>query len=149
MGSAAGFEIGMPSLWRQSVTGLSAYLSEPVTNFHLTVSLAPWTHSGALAQAEYLQGKYAKADKGYKVLALGAIGFKAIGGFEAAPAAELKFSWTKPTTGAVTDLVVLVTLTTKSGVQPYSFTLWAPSATFGLANAVFHTAITTFRPLPG
>jgi eukaryotic-like serine/threonine-protein kinase len=148
MGSAAGFEIGMPSLWRQSVTGLSAYLNEPVTSFHLTVSLAPWTYAGPLAQAQYLERKYAKADKGYKALTLGPIGFKAVGGFKAASAAELKFRWTKTSVGTVTEMVVLVTLTTKSGAQPYTFTLWAPSATFGLANGVFQTAMTTFRPLP-
>lgn len=147
MGSTAGFEIGMPILWKQSVTGLSAYLDEPVTNFHLTVSLAHWTYSGPLAEAQYLQGTYAKTDKGYEKLALGAIGFKSVGGFEAAPAAELEFSW-KPTTGAMTKLVVLVTLTTKSGVQPYTLTLWAPSATFGAAHDVFLTAMPTFRPLP-
>ena len=65
------------------------------------------------------------------------------------PAAELKFRWTKPSAGTVTDLVVLVKLTTQSGVQPYTLTLWAPSVTFGLANGVFHTALPTFRPLPG
>ena len=148
MGSTAGFEIGMPVLWKQSISGLSAYLSEPVTNFHLTVNLAHWTYAGALAEAQYLQAKYAKADPGYKLLALAAIGFKSIGGFEAAPAAELKFKWTKPSTGIVTELVVLVTLTTKSGVQPYSCTLWAPTATYSLADGVFQKAMPTFRPLP-
>jgi hypothetical protein len=148
MGSTAGFEIGMPILWRQSVTGLSAYLNEAATNFHLTVNLAPWTDAGPLAEAQYLQAKYAKTEKGYKKLILGAIGFKSIGGFEAATAAELEFSWTGPSGGGYTELVVLVTLTTKAGVQPYSFTLWAPSATFGAAHDVFLTAMPTFRPLP-
>jgi hypothetical protein len=148
MGSTAGFEIGLPVLWKQSVTGKSAYLSEPVTNFHFTVNLAAWTYSSPLTQAQYLQAKYAKADSGYKELALGSIGFKAVGGFKAAPAAEVKFRWTKTIVGSVTQLVVLVSLTTKSGVQPYTLTLWAPSATFSVANGVFETAMTTFRPLP-
>jgi eukaryotic-like serine/threonine-protein kinase len=148
MGSTAGFEIGMPILWQQSVTGLSAYLNEPATNFHLTVNLAPWTDAGPLTEAQYLQAKYAKTEKGYKKLILGVIGFKSIGGFEAATAAELEFSWTGPSGGSYTELVVLVTLTTKAGVQPYSFTLWAPSATFGAAHDVFLTAMPTFRPLP-
>ncbi len=149
MGSTAGFEIGLPSLWKQSVSGQSAYLTEPVTNFHLTVDLAAWTYAAPLTEAQYLERQYAKTDKGFKLLALGAIGFKAIGGFKVAPAAELKFSWTRPSAGTVTELVVLVSLTTKSGVQPYSFTLWAPPATFGVANGVFRIAMTTFRPLPG
>jgi hypothetical protein len=149
MGSTAGFEIGMPTLWGQSVSGLSAYLSEPLTNFHLTVNLAHWTYASALAEAQYLQTKYAKADPGYKLLALASIGFKSIGGFEAATAAELKFKWTKPSTGIVTEQVVLVTLATKSGVQPYNFTLWAPTATFSVADGVFLKAMPTFRPLPG
>lgn len=148
MGSTAGFELGMPILWRQSVTGKAAYLSEPLTNSHLTVNLASWTYAGPLAQAQYLQAKYAKADKGYKELALGAIGFKAVGGFKSASAAEIKFRWDKTSVGTVTQLIVLVTLTTKSGAQPYMFSLWAPTATFSVANSVFETAMTTFRPLP-
>jgi eukaryotic-like serine/threonine-protein kinase len=149
MSSTAGFEIGLPRLWKQSVSGQSANFSEPVTNFHLTVDLAPWTYVAPLTEARYLERQYAKTDKGYKLLALGAIGFKAIGGFKVAPAAELKFMWTKPSAGTVTELVVLVSLTTKSGVQPYFFTLSAPPASFGVANGVFRIAMTTFRPLPG
>lgn len=148
MGSTAGFEIGMPRLWQQSVSGKSASLSEPVSNFHLVVNLAPWSYTEPLAQAQYLQRKYAKAEPGYRLLTLGSVGFKSIGGYEAAPAAELKFRWNKPVLGTVTELVVVVSLTTKSGVQPYTFTLSAPSATFALANGTFHTAMTTFRPLP-
>jgi hypothetical protein len=120
-----------------------------VTDFHLTVNLAPWTDSEPLAEAQYLQGKYAKSDKGYKKLTLGTVGFKSIGGFEAATAAELEFSWTGSSATNFTELVVLVTLTAKSGAQPYTFTLWAPSATFGTAHQVFLTAMPTFRPLPG
>ena len=146
--STAGFEIGLPSLWKQSVSGQSAYLAEPLTNFHLTVDLAPWTYVAPLTEAQYLERQYAKTDTGFKLLTLGAIGFKAVGGFKVAPAAELKFTWTKPSAGTVTELVVLVSLTTKSGVQPYSLTLWAPSATFSVADGVFHIAMTTFRPLP-
>ena len=149
MGSTAGFEIGLPALWTQSVAGLVAHLDQSARDFHLTVNLGLWTYVEPLPQAQYLQRKDAKADNGYKELSLGAIGFKTVGGFEAASAAELKFSWHKPLVGNFTELVVLVTLSTKSGVQPYTFTLWAPSATFNAANGIFHTAMTTFRPLPG
>jgi eukaryotic-like serine/threonine-protein kinase len=149
MGSTAGLKIGMPSPWRQSITSLVAHLNQPARNFHLTVNLGSWTYAGPLAQAEHLQAKDAKSETGYKEISLGAVGFKAIGGFRAAAAAELKFSWTKPSVGNYTEMVVLVTLTTKSGVQPYTFTLWAPSATFGSAASIFHTALSTFRPLPG
>jgi len=149
MGTAAGFEIGMPSSWQQSVTALSVHLSQPVRDFHLTVNLAPWTYAGPLAQAQYLQLEAAKTDKGYKDLSLGAIGFRAVGGFRTAPAAELKFSWTNPSLGSLTEVVILVTFTTKSGVQPYTFTMSAPSATFSAARGVLYTAMPTFRPLPG
>jgi eukaryotic-like serine/threonine-protein kinase len=149
MGTAAGFEIGTPALWLQSVTALSAHLDQAVRGFHLTVDLAPWTHASPLAQAQYLQQKAAKNDAGYKELTLAAIGFKAVGGYRSATAAELKYSWTKPSAGNVTELVVLVTLTTTAGPQPYAFTLSAPSATFASANSILSTAMPTFRPLPG
>jgi hypothetical protein len=149
MGTAAGFEIGMPSLWQQSVTALAAHLNQPARNFHLTVDLAPWTLAGPLAEAVHVQHLVARTDPGYKQLFLGAIGFRALGGYTAAPAAELKFRWTRPLVGSVTEVVILVTLTTKSGPQPYAFTLWAPSATFAAASGVLHTAMPTFRPLPG
>lgn len=149
MGSNAGFKIGLPILWTQSVTGHIAHLNQVARDLHLTVNLGPWTYVKPLAQAQYLQGKDAKSYNGYKKLALAAIGFKTVGGYEAAAAAELKFSWHKPLIGNYTELVILVTLSTKAGPQPYTFTLWAPSATFSAANGVFHTATTTFRPLPG
>src|SRR5215469_8683482 len=149
MGTAAGFEIGVPSAWQQSVTALSARLDLKASNFQLTVNLAPWTLAGPLAQAEHLESLAAKADAGYTQLSLGVIGFKAVGGFVAAPAAQLKFRWSKLSVGSVTELVVLVTLTTKSGPQPYTFSLIAPTATFASANSIFNAAMPTFRPLPG
>jgi eukaryotic-like serine/threonine-protein kinase len=149
MGTAAGFEIGMPSAWQQSVAALSAHLNQPASNFHLTVNLAPWTLTGPLAQAEHLANLAARTDAGYRQLALGLIGFKTVGGYTAAPAAELKFRWTKLSEGSVTDLVILVTLATKAGPQPYMFTLTAPTATFASASSIFYTAMPTFRPLPG
>jgi hypothetical protein len=148
MRTAAGFEIGMPSSWQQSVAAPSAHLYQTARGFHLTVNLAPWIFAGPLAQAESVARRAAATDPGYKELMLGAIGFKAVGGFEAAPGAELKFSWIKPSVGSVTELVIVVTLTTRSGPQPYAFTLWAPSPTFGAAAGVLHTAMPTFRPLP-
>jgi hypothetical protein len=149
MDSTAGFKIGLPSPWTQSVAGQVAHLNQPVKGFHLTVNLGLWTYVAPLAEAKYLQGKAAATYHGYKKLSLGAVGFQAIGGFRAAPAAELKFSWHPVTGGTFTELVALVTLTTKSGAQPYAFRLWAPSSSFGAANGVFNTAIKTFRPLPG
>jgi len=149
MGTAAGFEIGMPSAWQQSVSALSAHLNQISRSFHLTVNLAPWAFAGPLAQAEYLQRQAARSDPGFTELFVGVIGFRAVGGYTSAPAAELKFRWTKPSTGSVTELVILVTLATKAGPQPYAFTLVAPSATFGSASSVLYTAMPTFRPLPG
>ena len=148
MASTAGFKIGMPSPWRQSVIVPIAHLNQPIHNFHLMVNLALWTYVKPLAQAQYLEAKDAKAYKGFEELSLSAVNFTTVGGFKAAPAAELKFTWTKPLTGPCTELVILVTLTTKSGVQPYTLTMWAPSATFSSASAVFHKALMTFRPLP-
>jgi eukaryotic-like serine/threonine-protein kinase len=148
MGSTAGFKIGMPSPWRQSVIDPIAHLNQPVHDFHLMVNLARWTYVKPLAQAQYLEAKDAKNYNGFKELSLGAVNFTAIGGFKVAPAAELKFTWTKPLAGSYTELVILVTLTTKSGVQPYTLTVWAPTATFASAHDVFHKALMTFRPLP-
>jgi hypothetical protein len=148
MGSTAGFEMALPSSWLPSAAGLSAHLNQPARNFHLTIDLAPWTYLGPLAQAQSIEAKAAKTDTGYKLLSLAEIGFKSVGGFTAAPAAELKFRWTKTAAGSYSELVILVTLPTKAGVQPYHFALSAPSATFSSAASVFHTAMTTFRPLP-
>jgi hypothetical protein len=147
MGSAAGFKIGLPSAWTQSVAGLAAHLTQSARNFHLAVSLGVWTHVKPLPQAEYLYDVDAVAYHDFDLLSLGAIGFKSVG-YTAAPAAELKFSWHPVSGGNFTKLVILVTLSTKSGLQPYTFTLWAPSSTFTAANAVFRTALETFRPLP-
>jgi len=148
MGSSAGFKIGLPSPWTQTASSLVAHLNQPAKGFHLNVNLGLWTYVKPLAEAKYLQAKYAATYHGYKKLLVTAVGFASIGGFRAAPAAELKFSWHPLSGPASTELVVLVTLVTKSGVQPYAFHLWAPSASFGAANGVFHTALKTFRPLP-
>jgi hypothetical protein len=146
--SAAGFKIGLPNAWTQNLTGQIAHFNQPARNFHLTVSVGLWTYARPLAEAKYLNKKYAAKYNGYTELALGAVGFKAIGGFRAAAAAELKFSWDKVSGGNFTELVILTSLTTKTGVETYWFSLWAPSAHFAAAHGVFHTALKTFRPLP-
>jgi hypothetical protein len=147
-GTAAGFKIGLPSPWTQSYSDLVAHLNQPAKAWHLNVNLGLWTYVNPLTEAKYLQKKYAATYHGYKKLLVTSVGFASIGGFRAVPAAELKFSWLPVGGKATTELVVLVTLATKSGTQPYAFHLWAPSASFGGANGVFHTALKTFRPLP-
>lgn len=147
MGSNAGFKIGMPSPWKQNVTGQIAHLNQPAKNFYLAVSLASWTYAKPLPQAQYLEGVDAGTYNGFRELILRAVGFKAAGGYRAAAAAELKFSWKKSAT-RFTELIILVTLNTKSGPQPYTLAVWGPSARFGSASAVFHTALHSFRPLP-
>jgi eukaryotic-like serine/threonine-protein kinase len=146
--STAGFKIGLPAAWTQNLTGQIAHFNQPAKNFHLTVNVGVWTYATPLAEAKYLNKKYKAKYNGYTELVLGAVGFKAIGGFKAAPAAELKFSWDKTSGGSYTELVILASLTTKAGVQTYWFSLWAPSASYGTAHSVFHTALKTFRPLP-
>lgn len=148
LSSTAGFKIGLPARWMQNLTGKIAHFNQPAKSFHLTVNVSLWTYPKPLAEAKYLAKKDSANYNGYTQLTLGSVGFKAIGGFRAAPAAELKFSWNKPSGGNYTELVILVTLATKSGVQPYAFSLWAPSASFPAAHGVFHTALKTFRPLP-
>jgi hypothetical protein len=148
LGTTAGFKIGLPGAWTQNLTGEIAHFNQPVRNFHLTVNVGLWTYPKPLAEAKYLAKKDSAKYNGYTQLALGAIGFKAIGGFKAAPAAELKFRWDKLSSGNYTELVILLSLVTKSGVQTYTFSLWAPTASFGAAHSVFHTALKTFRPLP-
>jgi eukaryotic-like serine/threonine-protein kinase len=146
--STAGFKIGLPPAWTQNLTGQIAHFNQPARNFHLTVNVGVLTYAKPLAEAKYLNKKDAAKYNGYTELALGAVGFKAIGGFKAAPAAELKFSWDKPSGGNYTELVILASLTTKAGIQTYWFSLWSPSASFAAAHGVFHTALKTFRPLP-
>ena len=146
--STAGFKIGLPEAWTQNLTGQIAHFNQPARSFHLTVSVGVWTYPKPLTEAKYLNKKYTTKYNGYTKLMLRAVGFKAVGGFRAGPAAELKFSWDKPSAGSYTELVILTSLTTKDGVQPYWFSLWAPSASFGAAHGVFHTALKTFRPLP-
>jgi eukaryotic-like serine/threonine-protein kinase len=149
MGSTAGFKIGMPVAWKQAVAVLVAHLNQPARNFHLAVGLWTWTYAKPLPQAQYLEGLDAASYQGFKLLSLAAVGFKSVGGFKAGPAAELRFGWHKPSGASFTELVILVTLDTKSGAQPYTFTLWAPASTFPAANGTFHAAMKTFRPLPG
>jgi hypothetical protein len=149
LASAAGFRIGLPAAWTQDKSGQVAYFTQAPREFHLSVSVAPWAHALPLAQAAYLQHADAGRYHGYTKLLLGSAGFRALGGDRTAPAAELKFRWQKPGAGSFTELVVLVTLSTTSGAQPYAFTLWAPSAEFGAAQSTLQTALGTFRPLPG
>jgi eukaryotic-like serine/threonine-protein kinase len=148
LSSTAGFKIGLPAAWTQNLTGQVAHFNQPARNFHLNINVGVWTYVRPLAEAKYLAKKDSANYNGYTQLVLSTVGFKAIGGFKAASAAELKFSWTKLSGGTYTELVILVSLDTKSGVQPYTFSLWAPAATFGSAHGVFHTALQTFRPLP-
>jgi hypothetical protein len=148
MGSVAGFEIGMPEPWTQAVSGPVAHLNQPVRNFHLAVNLGLWTFVKPLAQAQYLRGVDALTYRHFTLIGLQSLGFRQAGGAIAAPAAELKFSWVESSGAKFTELVLLVTLSTKSGPQPYALTLWSPAATYGAADGVFHTALATFRPLP-
>jgi hypothetical protein len=148
LGSNAGFEIGMPSPWKQNVVGQVAHLNQPAKNFHVAVNLAPWAYPGPLKQAEHLDAVDSATYHKFKTLVLRAIGFEAAGGYEPGKAAELKFTWMKPDVGKFTELVILVTLNTSSGAQPYTLSAWAPSTDFGAARGVFHTALHTFRPLP-
>ena len=148
LGTTAGFKIGLPEAWTQSLTGQIVHFNQPARNFHLTVNVGLWTYPKPLAEAKYLAKKDAKNYNDYTLLELSSVGFKTIGGFKTAPAAELKFSWDKLSGGNDTELVILVSLTTKAGVQTYTFSLWAPTATFGAARGVLHAALKTFRPLP-
>jgi hypothetical protein len=152
LGAVAGFKIGMPDLWTQSVSPPVAHLDQAVRGFHLAVDLSYWLYTNPLREAQYLQSQAAAAHKnhGYKKLLLTTTNFTSLGGFRSATAAELKYSWNTATLGYnETELIILVTLQTTAGAQPYEFELSAPTQTFGSARAVLTTAIPTFRPLPG
>jgi len=151
MGAVAGFKIGMPLIWTQGISGQVAHLNQVVRDFHLTVDLSYWVYATPLHEAQQLQRQAAATHKhNYKVIFLKAVNFNAVGGFRSASAAELKFSWHNATLNTnFTQLDLLVALTTKSGSQPYTFAVEAPSATFATANGVFGIALPTFRPLPG
>jgi hypothetical protein len=150
MEAVAGFKIGMPDAWWQSVSGQVAHLNQSGRDFHLTVNLAYWEYAKPLREAQYLQAQAAKAHKNdYRVLILSSVGFKAMGGYRSGSAAELKYSWYNPSLATdYTQLDLVVTLSTSAGSQPYTFALWAPSGTFGSASSIFRTALGTFRPLP-
>jgi hypothetical protein len=147
MGTVAGLEIAVPNAWTQRISGLGAHLNQSARNFHIIVNLATWTYSKPLREAQYLQGLAARSYLQYKKLLLQEIAFKSLG-YTSAPAAELKFSWTNATSGVrTTEVVILVTLDTKSGDQPYSLAVRAPHASFDSAYAIFRAALKTFRPL--
>jgi hypothetical protein len=152
MDALAGFKLGMPDAWTQSVNAPIAAISNGLYGFHLDVNLSYWLYAGPLNEAQYLQSVAAAAHKGhgYKELLLGKVNFDALGGYRSASAAELKYSWNSVALGYnVTELVVLVTLNTSAGSQPYEFELTAPTATWGTARAILTAALPTFRPLPG
>lgn len=152
MGAVAGFKIGMPVLWTQSVSAPVAHMNQTVRSFHLSVDLSYWLYSKPLREAQYLQSQAAAAHKGhgYKELLLSSTNFSSLGGFRSATAAELKYSWNNASLGYnQTELIILVTLSTSAGPQSYEFELWAQTQTFGSARSVLTTALPTFRPLPG
>jgi hypothetical protein len=152
MDALAGFKIGMPDAWTQAVSVPVAELNDAASGFHLDVNLSYWLYVSPLNEAQYLQSLAATAHKGhgYKELLLSKVNFHALGGYQSASAAELKYSWNSATLDYnVTELVVLVTLNTSAGSQPYEFELTAPTSTWGTARGILTTALPTFRPLPG
>jgi eukaryotic-like serine/threonine-protein kinase len=150
MDAVAGFKIGMPDAWTQSVSGEVAHLTQSARDFHLGVNLNNWVYARPLREAQYLETLAANAHPNdYRVLLLSSVGFKTLGGYLSAAAAELKYSWYNASQGIYyTELDVLVTLSTSAGSQPYTFALWAPSGTFGSARSIFGTALPTFSALP-
>jgi hypothetical protein len=149
MSTTAGFKIAVPRPWTQKVDGKLVELSQSRRDLHVIVCLATWKDAGAAAhEARYLQRLAARSYHAYKKLLLQAIPFKSVG-YTSAPAAELKFSFTNMASGdRCTELIILATLSTKTGAQPYSLTVWAPRASFAGAYSIFRTALKTFRPLP-
>jgi hypothetical protein len=148
MDSVAGFRIGLPAGWTQSISGLTARMNDASASSHLTVSLAAWKATRPLAEAQYLQKKDKASHAGYQKLVLDAAGFKSLGGNRSAPSAELEFSWRNASGVSLTELVIPVTLTTTAGSQPYLFSLWAPASAFSALDTTFGTALGTFHPLP-
>jgi hypothetical protein len=152
MEAVAGFKIGMPDLWTQSVNVPVAQMNQVARGFHLAVNLSYWDYAKPLREAQYLQSLAAAAHKGhgYKELLLGTTNFESLGGFRSATAGQLKYSWNSASLGYnVTELIWLTTLSTSAGAQPYEFELWAPTQTFGAARGILTTATPTFRPMPG
>jgi eukaryotic-like serine/threonine-protein kinase len=146
LGTTAGLKIALPDAWTQSVDGDVVHFDQSARNFHLVVSLASWKYAKPLPEAQHLQALAEDSHYKYRLLVLQGIAFGSVG-YTSAPAAELKFTWTRKATGVkCTELVIVVTLSTAAGDQPYSFTLWSPSASFSAASGVFHAALQTFRP---
>jgi eukaryotic-like serine/threonine-protein kinase len=150
LGSIAGFQVGMPDTWTQSVRGQVASLIQPVRGFLLSVNLAAWQYSTPLRQAQYLESQASAEHKDeFRVLTLSSVNFQDAGGYRSAAAEELEFRWHNAALGVnFTQLDLLVTLSTSAGNQPYVFALRAPSGRFPAANDVFQTALPTFRTIP-
>jgi hypothetical protein len=152
MDALAGFKIGMPDAWTQALNVPLAQLNDGADGFHLNVNLSYWMYLTPLSEAQYLQSLAATAHKGhgYKELLLSTVNFSALGGYRSAGGAELKYSWNSASLGYnETELVVLVTLSTSAGSQPYEFDLTAPTSTWSTARGILTAALPTFRPLPG
>jgi hypothetical protein len=151
MGTVAGFKIGMPDAWTQSVVAPVAHLTQSARNFHLAVDLNYWLYTKPLREAQYLETLAAASHKkqDFHVLVLEATNFTSLGGWRSSAAAELKYTWKAATGTAWTEIVYLTTLPTTAGAQSYEWALWAPSSTYSAAYGVLHQAMPTFRPLPG
>lgn len=151
MGTLAGFKMGLPDAWIQTIVVPVAHFTQVADDFHLVVNLSGWRYALPLREAQYLAAQAAASHtRGFHLIGLTAANFTALGGYRSAAAARLEYSWKTAVTGApFTELVYLVSLPTSAGVQPYEFALWAPSGTFAAADTVLQAAMPTFRPLPG
>jgi hypothetical protein len=143
-GTVAGFAVAAPASWQITRAGLVTYLKPPAGNAHIEISLAPFSYLRPLREAGFLNAQAARQGQypGYRLVTIGTRMFLG------APAAAWRFSWDQAGVGRVDVMELLVTENTQAGAQPYVLTVSAPSAGFPAAEAIFHRALQTFRPLP-
>jgi len=141
-GTTAGFEIAAPATWQMTRQGVVSYLRSPSGNASIEISLAPFTYLRPLREASLLQAHAIQQDlyPGYQRIAIRP------GILLGAPDAAWRFSWQDGATRTGV-LELLVTVDTTAGAQSYELAVFAPSAQFASAQAVFRRALPTFQPL--
>jgi eukaryotic-like serine/threonine-protein kinase len=142
-GTAAGFRVAVPAAWTTSRQGLASYLRPPSGSGYVEISLAPFAYARPLREAAFLQAEAIGRDAypGYRPIAIRP------GTLLGAPDAAWRFSWQDGATRTEV-LVLLLSMDTASGTQPYALAVSAPAGTFPATAAVLREALGTFRPLP-
>ncbi len=142
LGTTAGFAIAAPDGWQMTVTGQTAYLSQPGGHGKVAISLHKWVYAAPMREARNVQKNAKLNDPGYRYGAVRPTDFMGVA------AAVSRFSW-QPAGRAHRTIVLseLVMLATGSGVQPYQMTLSVGAPYAAAAKPVYEKMLSTFQPL--